>query len=99
MSEQHYMDPEEGVIQDGLTLFVKQGKWALDASLDGLEYHLDIYGRKPECEDLDTFFNISYMNGEESLFEQFSHVRRETFKTRGELMGAIAHFVTSNNHF
>lgn len=98
MSEQ-YMMPEQDVIHDGLTLFVRQGNYALDASLDGLDYHLDIYGRKPECKELDTFFNISHMNGEEGLFEQFSHIRRETFKTRSELMSAIANFVTLNNHF
>lgn len=98
-TQQNYATPEEGTTYDGLTLFVNQGKWALDASLDGLTYNLDIYARESEYEDLDTFLNISYMNGEEGLFHQFSPVRRETFATREQLMSAIATFIASNSHF
>lgn len=98
--EKKYLDPEEGTIYDGLTLFIGQGKWALDASTDDTKYVVDVYRRKPECEDLDTFYNITYMGEEGGLFvEQFDKVRRESFSTRSDMLMFIGTFMTEHNHF
>jgi hypothetical protein len=86
------------IVNDGLTLFVGQGRIALDAAKhDDGSYSLSVYQRREEYEENDTFLNLSHISGD--ALEEFEPVRVETFETRGDLLMRILELINAHNQF
>jgi hypothetical protein len=94
-----------GCIQDGLTVFVGQGRIAIDVCLhsdthDSTDlYVFDVYKRKTECEDTDTFFNFTYMNS--AAFEEFEEkfFIQEYYTTIAEVHARITELMIEYSAF
>lgn len=98
---------ESGCMQDGLTMFIGQGRIAVDVCV----YHgdsedetkpdlfiLDIYKRKEDFEDTDTFFNISYM--QTGAREEFGEIDfQEFYTTREEINLRIVELMNEHSSF
>jgi hypothetical protein len=82
---------------DGLVMFAGGGRIALDAIRYDDDFVLNIYVRKSEHRDRDTYRNIAYMNGRP--LDQFDNVGFESFKTREALLNRMMQLVSAANPF
>lgn len=85
-------------IEDGLTVFIGQGAYALDcACIDDAQWEVTLYKRKPECAYNDTFVNLSHMNGR--VIEEFDVMRNIICDTREGMMLAVLALIREYNKF
>jgi hypothetical protein len=82
---------------DGLTMFLGQGRIALDAARYDDRFVLDVYKRRADFEDCDTFLNISHISG--NVLDEFEHDTREVYETRDALFARVSGLLLQHNPF
>lgn len=92
-----------GSMQDGLTVFIAQGRYAVDVccysdNKEGINlFVVDVYGRKEECVGNDTFYDISYIDGK--VMEEFNHELQLCFTTQEEANAHILKLMVEHSPF